>query len=548
MIIDEDSLTTLETMIQDNGLDSILLNFSFTKNNNEVNMENQFVPIYEKDNIPFHFFQHILNNSLSIVLYDKNSSETKLHNQVLDVALEVLERSVSEDTLLKIDTNLYESDIDMANYTSNSHDGLLLKVISDTLLALQIQKILNPLLQKLDKNFIDSSQIDGVTKKYLGVSKSEIIDDIQDQYNNINTENLVIINQSSLNIKKILKQLELSELLSSLFLKDDYHLLKTQLSDEELYIFLYKYFKKSENIPLHKNAPRYMLEIQRETIFQNLYKFQQTYNVTNKLNSLNKLYEHMRHNNLSNITIDSHQIFLHKIKKQYLKYLDDIEAIKEQCNSLMQKELHNLYNGDIEDYEKQLSSDYMGVVYGADVDGVTMDEILEIQTRDNIQKLKEAYSYNSHQEEMILLENFIHSNNELSKEEEDFIQSKIPATKSVKGKRSHLKKGEIKSAYKLLKKQFIIARKENREKNRSQKFQQTQNNINFYSESIKSNLLLQMDLLDDSEIHERLIQRATPISYSFKFFKKTATQIKQEKQQEKDKKTIQEDKKRVMNH
>jgi len=548
MIIDEDSLTTLETMIQSDGLDSILLNFSFTKNNDEVNMQKQFVPIYEKDNIPFHFFQHILNNSLSIVLYDKNSSETNLHNQVLDITLEVLERKVAENTLLKIDTNLYESDIDMSNYTSNSHDDLLLKVISDTLLSLQIQKKLNPLLQELDKNFIASSQIDGIVKKYLGVSKSEIIDDIQEQYNNINTENLVIINQSSLNIKKILKQLELSELLSSLFLKDDYHLLKTQLSDEELYIFLYKHFEKSENIPPHKNAPRYMLEIQRETIFQNLYNLQQSYNVTDKLNSLNKLYEHMRHNNLSNITIDSQQLFLHKIKKQYLKYLDDIESIKEQCNSLMQKELHNLYNGDIESYEEQLSSDYMGVVYGADVDGVTMDEVLEIQTQDELQKLKEAYSYNNHHEEMILLENFIHSNNELSKDEEDFIQSKIPSTKSVKDKRRYLRKNEINNAYKLLKKQFIITRKENREKNRSQKFQQTQNNINFYSESIKNNLSLQMDLLDDSEINERLEQRAIPISYSFKFFKKTATQIKQEKQQEEDKITIKEDKKRVMNH
>jgi len=547
MIIDEDSLTTLETMIQSYGLDSILLNFSFTKNNHEVNMQKQFVPIYENDNIPFHFFQHILDNSLSIVLYDKNSSETKLHNQVLDITLEVLERNVAENTLLKIDTNLYENDIDMSNYTSDTHDDLLLKVISDTLLALQIQKKINPLLQKLDKNFIDSSQIDSIVKKYLGVSQSKVIDDIQEQYNNINTKNLVILKQSFINIKKILKELELSELLSSLFLKDDCHVLETQLSDEELYTLLYNYFKKSENIPLHKNAPRYMLEIQRETIFQNLYKLQQTYNANYNRNSLNELYEHMRHNNLSNITIDSQQLFLHKIKKQYLKYLDDIESIKEQCGNLMQKELHNLYNGVIEDYEEQLSSDYMGVVYGADVNGVTMDEVLEIQTRDELQKLKEAYSYNNHHEEMILLENFIHSNNELSKEEEEFIQSKIPATKSVKGKRSHLKKDEIKSAYKLLKKQFIVTRKENRAKNRSQKFQQTQNNINFYSESIKSNLSLQMDLLDESEIHERLVQRATPISYSFKFFKKTATKIKQEKQQE-DKNTIQEDEKRLMNH
>ena len=197
MIIDETSLKKMSEFISEHeqGLEYLILNFKFHLDENEnAVLQPTLFPIFANENIPYHFIEYILNNTLSIILYDMDKSHDKQNNNLIDTVLLVLERRLNEDQLLKIDTNLYQNDVDLSNYVKAKEDNNLQKILSDTLLALQLSKKLTLLLKYHDDNLIQSVSSkeiyieDKETKKKHLLKQNTEKDIVKKHYDSIDVE------------------------------------------------------------------------------------------------------------------------------------------------------------------------------------------------------------------------------------------------------------------------------------------------------------------------------------------------------------------------
>ena len=509
MILDRDSFFELEKIVANTPrLEYVVINFDFIPKDDELIFDKQFIPICSEDLIHDKVLNNILEMSLSFVVFSQETFQKNKENYILDIMFEVLEKRLSEETVIKIDDNLTNANIDLSSYHTIEQEPKLLQVISNTLMALNYTKKLIKAFSTLDENFLDEIQVIDIVKehnsfdedKYITLHNDEQLSYIQAIYDNIENPYLPILEESPKNIKNILDDLGLLDTLSSDFFDEDNYLIleSSMLNADELYTLIYTRLHGSET-KLYQNAKNIFLEIQREIKYVNLYEFNSTYNHSEKSKQLNKLYEDMTNNALSNVIIGNKEKFLDDMNDKFLTIINDIDVITENHRAMMEDELNNYYNGDLEAYEDQLSSDAIGFEYGADKYGVSMESILDSRVRDEIKSYNEVHLYENHHIEMLMIENYIQSKNIISQDTEEELLKSIPTTKLVSGKRVRLKKAEREKALKARKKAHIMKLQQDRENTRLDKNHDTNKSLNIYSQSLQERLYLQHNI--QSEVH-----------------------------------------------
>lgn len=575
MILNDDknnSFEELEEIVENtSNLEYVVVNFDFIQNGNDIVFDKQFIAL-DKGNMEFYakgshhssFLSDILKMSLSIVVYSATSFE-KNKKSIIDIVFKVIKRRLSEDTFLKIDNNIVDDDIVLSYNNLFQKDSKLLRVISDTLLALKYTKDLIKKLSILDKNFLDESQIIEIVMGYdkdIYTKLEHINDDekfayIKDIYDGIEEEYLPILKQSSNNLKHILKTLKLEQELSSILLGEFQNSLIEfdMLQTDELYQFIYDGLKNKKIENYYQSAENYFLEIKREVKYLNLYQLDTAFAEVEKTKILKKLYEDMENNVLRNVAQGHTKEFLYGISEKYLLIDNDIEVIKQKHRDMMEEELNNYYKGDLEAYEDDLSSEYIGYFYGADKYGVSMEQVLATKVYDDEKRYMESYIYENHHTEMMLIDKYMQSKQIISKEIEVKLINEIPTTKIVRGKRSKLKKADIKKLLKHKKKHYTIKVKQEREDNRLKKHQEIKKVLKTYSQSLETDLDLQMeisrettslrikakaegvnewDAVMETEVNPNIIKTSRIISEVRESFKSTTDEIKKEKKEHND--------------
>lgn len=528
MILDTEAFESLENLVNSNpSIEYVVLNFDFTQEGINIRFDKQFIPIHDINFFHTKKLENILNLTLSVVIYDKGRFENNLKEFLLDIVLDVLERRVSQSTLLVLDENF--STLDFSDSSLLKDNSLLLKIISDTLFALKLTKDIKKELSLLDKNFLNEEQRLQIVQTYTPTKKQQVESFNEDEYIRLNDEDklsyieniykeidesyIPMLEISEKNIKKILKDLKLKKNINKLFFnEDDISIFEYEMLDnDKIYTLIYEELAQC-NTKLYQNAKNYFLEIQREVKYLNLYQLDSLYNQHQHVGALQKLYESMTYNALSDIVIKKTiEDFYSLVDKQHEQLQKGLKKIRQKHAKIMFKECYKYFHGDIKSYEEQLTSDYMNLIYGADKYGVSIEDVLDYNTREDIKDYMQIYFYDTYHLEMALIEQYLtNTHKNITPEIEETLKKSIPATKTV-GKAKKRKRLTIKEREKLLKakkKEYIENLKISTKTQRESQYQQYNESTFHYKNSIEDFLDYKINLVDiTSEFFDDAYQR-----------------------------------------
>ena len=343
MILKDVAFKDLEEFVDEcsQGLNYIVVHFEV--NNNKTKILKYFAPIYENEPVGVEELSKIFYYFLGIVVYDKNKFINNQTN-IFSTIKKVIRRRLSQENARKVIKHLEELSFD--NYKSfiNSSDTEFIPILSDALHTVKKINALEDAFSIYDINFLTEKQRISIVKKSENFS-SEIYDwatpQEQERYIDelfdINTLKASIYHESSKNIRKVLKRLELTNTLDEFFFEylDDEEeqylkFTKNFLTDnikDELYKIISIDISNDISTPIHRNAEFYYTEIVREIKFVNLYELEDDYALDYRRNfhTIKRLFEKMDKDKLSTLKFYTHTSYANIMLNQATNIEYDIK-------------------------------------------------------------------------------------------------------------------------------------------------------------------------------------------------------------------------------